>query len=86
MGTQVSHRIYPEVSEKDRLLGDARGYPGDYPGFVQMERSSASGEESDARPYPSAFVDSTEIFRIQFYGIFEGEKRDDDIRASRKFE
>ena len=38
-----------------------------------------------SRPHPYAGKDSTEVFRVKFYGIPKGEKRNDDIRASRKF-
>ncbi len=36
--------------------------------------------------HSSAAVNSAEVFRVQLYGISEGEKCDDDIRASREFE
>ena len=77
--------LYSKISKENRLLGDARGYPGHYPRSMQVERCGNYRRESDASPYPSVIVDSTEVFRVKFYGIFEGEKRDDDFRASRKF-
>lgn len=58
MGVQVSHRICAQIPAEDRLLGDAGGHPGHHPGFMQMERRSDSGRESDAGPYPSSLVDS----------------------------
>ena len=85
MGVQVSCGIHTEVPEEDRLLGDAGGYPRYHPGLMQVERGGNYRRESDARPYPSAAVDSTEVFRVKFYGVSGGEKCNDDIRATRKF-
>ena len=85
MGVQVSHRIYTQVSEENRLLGDERRYSGYYPGPVQVERGNNHRGKSDARSHSSAAVDPTKIFGIQLHGISEREKCDDDFRASRKF-
>lgn len=51
-----------------------------------MERGSDSRGGSNAGLHPLAFVNTTELFCIVFYEIFEGEKRDNEIRVSRKFE
>lgn len=51
-----------------------------------MERRGNHRRESNAGPHSSAAVNSAEVFRVQLYGISEGEKCDDDIRASREFE
>ena len=53
---------------------------------MQVERRNDYRRESNAGPYPSAIIDSTEVFRVKFQGVSEGEKRDDDFRESRKFE
>ena len=42
--------------------------------------------KGNAGPHPSVAVDTTEVFRIQFHGVSEGKKCDDDFRAARKFE
>ena len=86
MGVQVSHRIYTQVSEENRLLGDERRYPGYYQGPVQVERSNDHRGKSDAGSHSSSVVDPAKIFGIQLHGISEREKCDDDFRASRKFE
>ena len=86
MGVQVSQSIYAKVSKENRLLGDAGGHPGYYPGSMQVEGCGDHRRKSHARPYSPAAVDSTKIFRVEFYGVSEGEKRDDDFRASREFE
>lgn len=86
MGVQVSCGIHTQVPEKDRLLGNAGRHPGHHPGFMQMERCGNIGGEGNAGPHPSAAVDTAEIFRIQFREVSEGKKRDDDLRAARKFE
>ena len=86
MGVQVSCGIHTKVSEEDRLLGDARGHPRHHSGPVQVERSSDHRGEGDAGSYPSAAVDTAEVFGIQFYGIPEREECNDDLRAARKFE
>ena len=85
MGVQVSRSIHAKVSKENRLLGDAGGHPRHYPRFMQVERRGDHRRESDAGPYPSVAIDSTEVFRVELHGISEGEKRDDDLRASRKF-
>lgn len=86
MGVQVSHRIYTQVSEENRLLGNERRYPGYYPGPVQVERGDDHRGKSDAGSHTSAAVDPAKIFGIQLHGISEREKCDDDFRAARKFE
>lgn len=79
MGVQGSCGIHAEVSKKDRRLGDAGRYPGHHPGSLQVERRGNYRGESNAGPYPSAIINSTEVFRIKFHGVSEGEKRDDDF-------
>ena len=51
-----------------------------------MERRSNHRSESNTGPYPSTMINSVEVFRVKFHGVYEGEKRDDDLRATRKFE
>ena len=67
------------TQQKDRRLGDAGRYPGHHPGSLQVERRGNYRGESNAGPYPSAIINSTEVFRIKFHGVSEGEKRDDDF-------
>ena len=86
MGVQVSCSIHTKVPKENRLLGDARGHPRHYPRSMQVERRGDHWRESNAGSYPSAAVDPTEVFRVEFYGVSEGEKRDDDFRASHEFE
>lgn len=51
-----------------------------------MEGCSNFGGKGNAGPYPSAVIDTAQIFGIQLHGISEGVKYDDDLRAARKFE
>ena len=81
-GEQVSCGIHTKVSKEDGLLGNMGGYPGS----VQVERCGNHRRERNAGPYSSVMIDSTKVFRVKFHGISEGEGRDDDIRAIRKFE
>ena len=62
MGVQVSHRIYTQISEENRLLGDERRYPGYYPGPVQVEMGNDHRGKSDARSHSSAAVAPTKVF------------------------
>lgn len=65
-------------------MGNVGRCAGDYTRPMQVERSNDHRGESDARSYPPAAVNSTEIFSIQLYGVSEGEKRNDDFRTARK--
>ena len=86
MGVQVSRSIHAKVPKKYRLLGDAGGHPRYYPGLMQVERRGDRRRKSHAGPYSPAAADPAKVFRVEFYGVFEGEKRDDNFRVSREFE
>ena len=86
MGVQVSYSIHTKVSKENRLLGDARGHPRHYPRSMQVERRGDHRRKSHAGPYSPAAVDPAKVLYVEFYGVSEGEKRDDDFRASHEFE
>ena len=86
MGVQTSHSIHAKTPKKNQLLGDARGHSRHYPRSMYVKRRGDHRRESHAGPYPSAAIHTTDVFRVEFYGVSEGEKRDDDFRASHEFE
>lgn len=70
------YRIHTIVQEKNRLLGDTRGYQRP----VQVERCSNSVRKENARPHISiTVVDTTKILSVKLYGISKREKCNDDL-------